>query len=192
MSYVGYSEKINDPAFTKYYESTKRYSWIFAWILAIAFTLGFLIYGETSKEMDNPQALFIGIGLGLGMLLIAFFTNRSRARTRTWDGVVIDHKIKQKKRKVYRTGNDYYWEEFQEFIVIIQESGGKLHEIISEDDDTLYRYYAKGDNVRHHARLNTYEKYDKSKDNIIFCNACATMNEITEDFCFRCKCPLLK
>ncbi len=61
-----------------------------------------------------------------------------------------------------------------------------------EDDDTLYNYYRIGDRVRHHAGLNSYEKYDKTRDSIIFCAACATLCDIGDDVCYRCKCPLLK
>ena len=57
----------------------------------------------------------------------------------------------------------------------------KQHEITAEDDDTRYNYYQIGDRVRYHGSLRTYEKYDKSKDSIIFCNACASLNEITAE-----------
>ncbi len=32
----------------------------------------------------------------------------------------------------------------------------------------------------------------ESKDGIIFCNACATLCQISDHVCLRCKCPLLK
>ena len=52
--------------------------------------------------------------------------------------------------------------------------------------------YHIGDRVRHLAKLNSYEKYDKTKDSIIFCIACGTLCDIADDTCCRCKCPLLK
>ena len=79
-----------------------------------------------------------------------------------------------------------------QYKVIITDDRGKEHEITVEDDDTLFHYYKLGDKVRYHGKLKTYEKYDKSKDEIIFCSACATMHAITEDRCHRCKAPLLK
>lgn len=192
MSTVGYSYKINDPAFAKYVADSKRYAWIFAWILTIAFVGGFSIYGATSNEMENPQAFLIGCGLGFMMLVIAFFTNLSKSRGKTWDGVVLEHKIEKKQRKVYRSGNDYYMQDYQLFKVIIKGDNGEKHELSAEDDETVYNYYHDGDKVRHHGKINTFEKYDKSKDDIIFCNACASLNQITDNICFRCKCPLLK
>ena len=68
----------------------------------------------------------------------------------------------------------------------------KKHRLTAEDDRTVFDYFQVGDHVRHHAGLNSYEKYDKSQDSIIFCNACATLCQISDDVCFRCKCPLLK
>lgn len=80
-----------------------------------------------------------------------------------------------------------------EYVVHIKEDGnGKDHQLISEDDDTKYNYFQVKEKVRHHSGLNSYEKYDKSKDTIVFCNACGTKCDIKKDVCFRCKSPLLK
>lgn len=191
---AGFSTKINDPAFAKYLKNTNKWSAIFSIILAIAAIIGFFIYGETSSEMDNPEALYIGLGIGGMFILIALFQILGRKRSKTWDGTVIDKTIKNKRRR-QNTGsdtNDYYWVDYIEYKVIIRSDSGKKHEITAEDDTTLYNYYEIGDRVRHHGGLNSYEKYDKSRDSIIFCAACGSLNNIEDDNCFRCKCPLLK
>lgn len=191
---IGFSSKISDPAFAKYIKNSNRWSVIFSLILAAAAIIGFFIYGETSSEMENPQALFIGMGIGSMFLIIALFQVIARKRSRTWDGVVIDKTIKTKsRRQSYGSDrNDYYIQHFTEYAVIIRDKTGKKYRMVSEDDDTVYNYYKIGESVRHHAGLNSYEKYDKSKDSIIFCNACATLCSINDDVCFRCNCPLLK
>jgi len=189
---VGFSERINDPAFAKYVKNTNRWSLIFSIILAAAAVIGFFIYGETSSEMENPQALWIGLGIGGMFLLIALFQVIGRGRDTTWDGTVADKKIERKERKRHTGNDDYYWETYTEYTVFFRSVNGKTHTISAEDDDTEYNYYQIGDRVRHHKGLNSYEKYDKSGDTIIFCNACATLHAIHEDHCFRCKCPLLK
>lgn len=188
----GYSDKIGDPAFAKYIENSSKYAWIFSFIIASAAIIGFFIYGQTSREMDNPQALYIGLGIGGMFMAIAFLTNRSKQKSTTWDGTVCDKQIEKKKRKVYNTGNDYYIQDYQLFKVIIQSNHRKKYELTAENDDTVYNYYHIGDKVRHHGKLNSYEKYDKSDDTIIFCNACASLNEMCDDTCHRCGCPLLK
>lgn len=68
---------------------------------------------------------------------------------------------------------------------MIRSEAGELYSISAEDDITRYQYYQIGDKVRYHKGLNTFEKYDKSKDGIIFCNACASLNDIRNDYCFR-------
>lgn len=186
---IGYSAKISDPAFKKYIKDSKTWSYLFASILAVAVVIGFYIYGETSSEMENPEALFIGFGIGGMFLLIALFQSIGRNKGTTWDGVVIDKKIEKKKRK---SGKRKSWEQYVAYTVFIKSDSGKTYVIIQEDDDTVFNYFEIGDKVRHHKGLNSYEKYDKSRDSIIFCNACGSLNEIEDDKCFRCGCPLLK
>jgi hypothetical protein len=142
--------------------------------------------------MDNPDAVFIGMGIGGMFIAIAWLTNWSKKGAATWDGRVCDKRIEKKVRNRTAADMDYHAREYLLYTVIFQSESGRTAEITVEGDDTLYNYYQVGDMVRHHGRLRTYEKYDKSQDTIIFCNACASLNEITDDHCFRCNCPLLK
>ncbi|NLX24707.1 MAG: zinc ribbon domain-containing protein [Lentisphaerae bacterium] len=188
----GFSPRISDPAFAKYVKNSNRWAAIFSIILAVAAVIGFYIYGEVGSEMDNPASLYIGFGIGGMFLVIALFQILGRKRSKTWDGTVEDKKIKKKtKRHDYGDDNVQY-EDYLEYSVIIRSDQGKRHTIKSNDSDTLYNYYQIGDRVRHHAGLNSYEKYDKTGDKFIPCNACGTLCDIQEDYCFRCKCPLLK
>ncbi|MHB1454552.1 MAG: zinc-ribbon domain-containing protein [Saccharofermentanales bacterium] len=191
-SLVGFSTKINDPAFARYLKQSNHWSVIFALILAVAAVVGFYISGETSSEMSNPEAMYIGFGIGGMFLLIAFFQVFGRKRSKTWDGVVEDKKIIKRTERSDNGDDSYYSTDYLEYTVVIRDHRGKKHNITAKNDDTLYNYYNIGDLVRHHAGLNSYEKYNKSNDNFIPCNACASLNDIKENFCFRCKCPLLK
>jgi len=192
----GFSEKINDPAFDRYKKNSNRYSLIFALILSIISILSFYFYGENSNEMDNPQAIYIGIFIGAIFISIALVQIFQRINSKTWDGKVIDKKIEHKQIKKYSSGDGFfkhkYIENKTEYIIIIKRDDSKIHTVITEDDDTLFNYYKIGDLVRHHKGLNTLEKYDKTEDKIIFCNACASLNDINDDFCHRCGAPLLK
>ena len=186
---IGYSEKINDKAFAKYIKDTNRWSGYFSLGLAFVAVLGFFINGEVSDKMENPESLYIGLVIGGMFLLIAFYQVTARNRGKTWDGTVIRKKVIKKQR------HDKYqdrWIDYLEYKVTVKADNGKTHDLTAEDDDTKYNYYQTGDRVRHHKGLNTYEKQDKSVDTIVFCNACASLNDIKEEFCFRCKCPLLK
>lgn len=189
---LGYSKRINDPSFMQYISNTNRWAAIFSSIMAVASIIGFFIAGEVGAEgLDNPQSLYIGFGIGGMFLTIAFFQIISRKISRTWDGVVVDKTIKQKmRRRDNENESDDYYTEYT--VAIKENTSGKLHRITSENNETVYNYYQIGDRLRHHALLNSYEKYDKSRDNIIFCSACSTLCDISSDTCFRCKCPLLK
>ncbi|MEW6663255.1 MAG: hypothetical protein ACOY9Y_02380 [Bacillota bacterium] len=191
---IGYSDRINDPSFARYIKKNDRWAAIFSVILAAAAIAGFYIYGENSSEMENPQALYIGLGIGGMFLAIAQLQIFGRKRSKTWDGVVADKTVKKKNRRQSSGSgdNDYYIHYYTEYAVIIQADNGRIHRLTAEDDDTVFNYYQTGDRVRHHAGLNSYEKFDKSHDSIIFCNACGTLCDISDDICFRCQCPLLK
>lgn len=188
---VGYSDRIHDPAFKRYVRHANYWALLFAGILAVVAVVGFFIYGETSSEMDNPQALYIGLGIGGMFLTIALITVLGRATSKTWDGVVVDKYVKRRRRRE-RSGDDTYEVPYDEYGVVIRDQRGKIHTLTADDDDTMYEYYQVGDQVRHHKGLDTLEKYDKSRDSIIFCSACSTKHDITDDKCFRCGCPLLK
>lgn len=188
---VGYSERINDPAFTKYLRNVTSWSFIFAGILSVIVIVSFYIYGERSYEMDNPQALYIGLGIAGMFLTIALITTLFRSFDKTYDAVVIDKKV-EKKRKREKDGEDYYIRKYTLYTVTFKTDKGKIINQSVEDDATKYDYYNIGDKVRHHKGLNSWEKYDKSRDSIIFCSACGSLHEITDDVCARCNCPLLK
>ncbi|OPZ73707.1 MAG: hypothetical protein BWY80_00862 [Firmicutes bacterium ADurb.Bin456] len=188
---TGYSRRITDPAFARYLKDAKRMSYLFSSVLALAAVTGFYIYGETSAEMDNPGALYIGLAIGGMFLGFAFLQSTGRNRSTTWDGVVVDKQIEKKRRKKH-SGDRSYWEQYTLFSVIIKKDNGKIYTRSTENDDTVFNYFKVGDKVRHHGGLNSIEKFDKTGDEIIFCGACAYLNDIRDDFCVKCKCPLLK
>ena len=188
-SLVGFSPKISDPAFARYVRHRLLWPVIFASILAAVAIGGFYIYGQRSSEMDNPEALYIGFTVGGIYLAIALFHVLGRNRDKTWDGTVEDKRVsRRRRRRRYSEG----YEEYSEYTVVIRSDSGKKHELRAENNSARYDYYQVGDRVRCHEGLNSYEKYDKSGDEIIFCNACATLCKITDERCFRCRCPLLK
>ncbi len=189
----GFSPRINDPAFAKYMKNSNRWSAIFSVFLALAAVVGFYIAGEAGAEgMENPQALYIGFGIGGMFLVIAFFQILGRKRSKTWDGTVEDKKVRKRTEQKRYGDDDVHYEDYLEYSVFIRSDQGKRYVIRAKNDDTLYNYYRIGDRLRHHAGLNSYEKYDKTGDRFIPCAACGTLCDMGADHCFRCKCPLLK
>lgn len=188
---VGFSKQIHDPAFAGFIKTNNRWSVIIAVVLAVVAVVGFFIYGETGGELDNPQALFIGLGIGGMFLLITLFAGLARRRSKTWDGMVVDKTIEQKSQ-MQGSGDDAHEHRYTRYTIIIRDLKGGQHRLTADDNDSWYQYFKIGDQVRYHAGLKSYEKYDKSQDSIIYCNACSTRCDINTDYCWRCKCPLLK
>jgi len=186
---MAYSNKIHDQAFDKYLQNSKNWKFQFSLIIAALAIAGFWMYGAFSDEMDNPEALQIGLVIALMFILIGFFSGRSNSATRDWDGEVVDKKVKKTLKDI---GYQNSKAECYVYTVYIKSDSGKVHEIRSENDETVFNYYKIGDKVRYHSRLKSYEKFDKSGDEIIFCNACAFLHDIHEDVCLNCGCPLLK
>ncbi len=176
---MAYSGRIHDPCFDKYIKSTKDYRFLFAFLLAFVAVYGFYLYGENSSEMDNPEALYIGLVIGAMFMAIGIYVSFFGKADATWDGIVIYKAILEKKDKTL-------------YMVYIEDSKKIRHEIESENDATLYNYYKVGEKVRYHGKLKSYEKFDKSGDDIIFCNACSFLNSIEADACENCGCLLLK
>lgn len=186
---VGFSSRIIDPAFQKYINDSGRWSYVFAFILAGAAAIGFPVYGRLSGTLDLPASLFYGLGLGALFVIIAFFQNWRRNRDTTWDGIVIEKKSQVKQGYNRNTQRSYV---YTEYVLAVEREDGKIVRHVFRDNRVLYDYLAEGDRVRHHKGLNFYEKYDKSRDAKILCVACLSMNDIRDDRCFRCDCPLLK
>src|SRR6056297_1497620 len=125
---TGYSDKISDLAFKRYQKNANQYALIFAFVLCAICMTGFFFYGETSGEMENPQALFIGIVIGSLFVLIALIQVIQRAKSKTWDGVVTDKKVEDKYRKKYikdvKLFKRKYYEEYTLYTVHIKGENG--------------------------------------------------------------------
>jgi hypothetical protein len=185
---VGFSPRINDPAFAKYQKNATSWSFLFAAILAVIAVIGFPIYGKASGEIDWPDSLYYGLGIGGMFLVIALIQTLRKGVEKTWDGVVVDKKVR--KYRDNRDGHAAHWH--QEFIIKIKKDSGGTRKHKWIDQPGLFGYYNVGDRVRHHKGFYYYEKYDKSRDSQIMCAACMAVMDISLDTCQRCHCPLLK
>ncbi len=185
---IGFSPKINDPAFKSYLKKSSLWSFIFTFILAFIATIGFPIYGNTSGDIDWPDSLYYGLGIGFMFILIAALQTIKRKFDKTWDGIVT-YKDSYREKKRNRNGHIYYR---TVYIIKVKKASGKIRKHKWRDIPGPYSYYNVGDKVRHHKGFYYYEKYDKSKDTKIMCAACMSFIDITSDVCNRCKCPLLK
>jgi hypothetical protein len=188
QSMIGFSSKINDPAFAKYIKQSNSWSAIFSLILAVIAAVGFPVYGRVSGEIDWPNSLYYGLGIGGMFVIIALIQIMRRSLEKTWDGIVV---FKDSYRIRERSDDGHFHSHILYILKIKKASGGtKKHKW--RDTPGPYSYYNVGDKVRHHKGFYYYEKYDKSHDSEIMCAACNTFQDIRLDRCQRCNCPLLK
>jgi hypothetical protein len=183
---VGFSDRCNSPEILAATQKHKKYSIGFMWILVFVPLIGFPIAGLLIDEMPFGEAVVIGSLLALVMLVVNLLALR-RTKQPMWEGVVVNKFSKEK--YIHRDGPETY----TEYTMVINTDGGKKKTIVGRDNRRrMYDYLSVGDRVRYHPMFGTYEKYDKSKDRIIYCNVCTTMNPIQNDRCKRCNNLLFK
>lgn len=186
---VGFSPKIHDRAFLQYQKASNKWALTFAVVLALVAIVGFPIYGEKSGELKMPQSLYYGLAIGGMFIAIALIQIFRKGRDTTWDGVIVGKQVFERTTHDKDTDVDTTYTVYE---YKVKRGNGKVYKHQHKDHDTMFNYFDIGDRVRHHKGFDVYEKYDKSKDTIIFCIACGTVNDISDDVCVRCNCPLLK
>lgn len=187
---VGFSDRYNCPEILAAAQKNKKSSIGCMWILVFVPLIGFPIAGLLMEDFPFAESLVIGIGIALVMLAVNLLALR-KARQPMWEGVVVNKYSKEKSE--HRGGEDDNHRTYTEYTTIINTDAGKKKTIVEKDSGRhMYDYLSVGDRVRFHPRFGTYEKYDKSKDRIIYCNVCSMMNPIQNDRCKRCNNLLFK
>ena len=186
---VGWSDVANSPEMVETIKKNRRSAMGWTWVFTLLFPVGFLIAGLLSDEVPLNEALIIGIGLGLLILAINLWRIAGMKKP-VWDGVVMK---KVEKKRYKRDNDDGSSQSYMEYIVLIRTERGKKKRIVERQRGRdMYDYLDVGDRVRYHPALETYEKYDKSKDQVIYCNVCRLRNSIRNDRCERCNNLLFK
>ena len=187
---VGFSDRYNCPEILAAAQKNMKSSIGCMWILVFVPLIGFPIAGLLMDDFPFGESLLIGIGIALVMLTVNLLALR-RTKQPMWEGVVVNKYSKEKSE--HRGGEDDNYRTYTEYTTIINTDAGKKKTIVEKDSGRhMYDYLSIGDRVRFHPKFGTYEKNDKSKDRIIYCNVCSMMNPIQNDRCKRCNNLLFK
>jgi hypothetical protein len=187
---VGFSDRCNSPEILAAAQKNKKFSIGCMWILVFVPLIGFPVAGLLMDDFPFRESIIIGMGIALVMLVFNLLALR-RTKQPMWEGVVVNKYSKEKSE--HRGGEDDNYRTYTEYTTIINTDAGKKKTIVEKDSGRhMYDYLSVGDRVRFHPRFGTYEKYDKSKDRIIYCNVCSMMNPIQNDRCKRCNNLLFK
>lgn len=190
MSLIGFSERCNSPEILAAAAKNRKYSIGCMWIVVLVPLIGFPMAGLLMDDFPLGESLVIGVGIALVMLIVNLFALR-RTKRPIWEGTVVNKYSKE--RSEHRGGEDDNYRTYTEYTTVITTDGGKKKTIVEKDSGRhMYDYLSVGDRVRFHPMFGTYEKYDKSKDRIIYCNLCSMMNPIRNDRCKRCNNLLFK
>ena len=189
---VGFSERCNSPEILAAAQKNKKFSMGCMWILVFVPLIGFPIAGLLMEDFPFGEAVVIGVGIALVMLIVNLFGLR-RAKQPMWEGV-ITNKLSKERHHHNRTNDESdTYSTYTEYTTVILTDAGKEKKLTERDSQrVMYDYLTVGDRVRYHPTFGTYEKYDKSKDRIIYCNVCSMMNPISNDRCKRCNNLLFK
>ena len=147
-----------------------------------------IIFPVASLIMDDypmKDALYMGIGLSV-ILTLFYLAFRRRLRKPIWEGQVI------KKDMDYRQRHKDSDSTVAVYTTVIMRDSGKKETLTEWESGFWYSYFSAGDRIRYYPALESYEKYDKSRERVIYCNVCLTMNPIHSDRCKQCNKPLFK
>jgi hypothetical protein len=187
---VGFSDRYNCSEILAAAQKNKKFSIGCMWILVFVPLIGFPVAGLLMDDFPFGESIIIGMGIAFVMLVFNLLALR-RTKQPMWEGVVVNKYSKEKSE--HRGGEDDNYRTYTEYTTIINTDAGKKKTIVEKDSGRyMYDYLSVGDRVRFHPRFGTYEKHDKSKDRIIYCNVCSMMNPIQNDRCKRCNNLLFK
>ncbi len=189
---IGWSTRIGDAKFGHY--QIKRRKIMMIWSLLLAVIVPALLFFFNGAVLNRETALVTVVIGGMFLLIGVFSALATKRQGKAWDGIVKDKRVYEKKRKVDEGNGDTRIEKYLEYVVYVECNNGRVEELTYRDDGTMYDYFQIGDFLHKHAAKNIrhIEKYDKSRDTVIFCAACGGRMDIRADFCTQCGCPLLK
>lgn len=189
---IGFSARSTSPEIAAAAKESRKTSVGCMWVLVLVPLLGFPLAGLLIEEFPLGEGLVIGVGIALVMLIINLLA-LSGSKKPAWDGVVVRKYSRERYDRHRSEGETDTYTSYTEFNTVIKkDSGGKKTIVEKGSGRIMYDYLSEGDRVRYHPAFQTYEKYDKSGDRIIYCNVCSMMNPIENDRCKRCNNLLFK
>ena len=189
---LGWSDKIKDPLFAKYQSNARKN--IFIWCTALAILIPGTLFAFGQIRFNSEGVMVAAVIVGMFFLIGIFSALNTLRHGKSWEGVVENKRIEKHSKKVKNNDGTTSVKQFDEYVLTVRLSDGKIKEKTDLDDDRYYGYFNIGDRIRNHQSRNVkyLEKYDKSQDEIVYCAACAYLNDIRGNYCQACGCPLLK
>ncbi len=187
---IGFSQRNNHEEILAAAQKNRKIGYRFIIILVLLPLLGFPLAGLLIEDFSFGESVVIGIGVAL-IFLIFNLISLQKYKKPTWEGKVVNKYSKE--RYEHRGNDDSNGRTYTEYTTLIMTDAGKKKTIVEKDSRRdMFDYLSVGDKVRFHPMFGTYEKYDKSKDSVIYCNVCTIRNPISNDRCKKCDNLLFK
>lgn len=178
---IGWSDKINDPLYSKYQGRKRNYIFLFSLVLIIGIPIILISTGDLGLNREGYIVITV---VATMFSAIALFSIRNTKRYgEEWEGIV-------ENKKDYVENKDGS----QKNVLIVRLNNHKIRELSFSDSVVQYDYYKIGDQIKRHnkANLKAIEKYNKTKDEILFCPSCGYLCDARDFYCQACGSPLLK
>lgn len=177
---IGWSQPADDAKFSRYQTRQRIYIIAFTSILILTIVTGMILSGEVALDREGFVVISV---LSLLFLFIAWSAIRNTKRHgKEWSGTVVEK---------YGASTSNY-DHGESALLILSDEGDTFR--LPMESSIQFDYYGVGDKIRRHNRpdLRFLEKFDKSQDVILFCPACAHLNDTRDNFCRACGTPLVK
>ena len=177
---VGYSDKTDDATFKAFKSKNKKAG------LVILLIISLIIAAVLAYQQADPVAIGAVVVIIWIFDLIWFIV--SGIPKKDWEGTV--EKKRTYEKAVKRSDDHYDYETVYE--ITFRTDKGRKKKLKDRRKSARYDYFNEGERVRFIGRLNNYEKYDKSHDDVILCAGCNLLRDARETYCGKCGCIILK
>ncbi|MCL1798220.1 MAG: hypothetical protein FWG23_00530 [Eggerthellaceae bacterium] len=186
---VGYAPRIDDTGLTDKQGNESRTLLIAAFvslpILVAAFQVAAFFYTQYSRLLW----LVIGIVLGIVFMIALLVQSAKRRQAVDFEGELVKKDVRKKSSGDPENGmvETYYLHS-----LVFSGTDGKTHKHSERQGakepagNSWPGYLQVGDRVRYHAKLDYFEKYDKSRDSLLPCVECRSFFDIALDSCPHC------
>ena len=180
---VGWSQNGRHPSIRRY---ARRYvKAVLVWLIGLSIVVPAILLAIDDISFDKEGKVILSIIVGIFWLfgLGFLFINQGRSKP-SWDGEVISKDILEKSDSDRDSIHS----------LVIRKNNGKIIKFSQRGARGFFDYIEIGDKVRYHGYkyMHYLEKYDKSKDTVIPCNACGEVCDIRQNYCARCGTILIK
>ena len=161
-----------------------RVGWLLLTLLPVAVGVGAGLFGG----IDLVSGAVFGVAaaaMAQYWALPPLLKNHARA----WEGTVVKLRALRLPRRGLPSGQKERF--FTEYSVICKTDANSRRALRFTDDPARYAYFKLGDRVRACPALGTFEKYDRTGDDVIYCPLCGERNEIGNARCGVCEHPLV-